>query len=66
MSNEHASALGKLGGKKSVESRFKGKTKAEISKMMRKVRYFKREIKEMDTMGKEVLNGLNLSQSSKK
>lgn len=33
-----ASQLGKVGGKKSVESRFKGKSKAEISKAMSEVR----------------------------
>lgn len=30
--------LGKLGGKKSVESRFNGKTKEEVSEIMRRVR----------------------------
>lgn len=38
MTNQHASALGKLGGKKSVKSRFAGKTKEEISQMMSKIR----------------------------
>lgn len=33
-----ASKLGRIGGKKSVESRFKGKSKEEISEMMRDVR----------------------------
>ena len=33
-----AKQLGNIGGKKSVESRFKGKSKAEISKMMSDVR----------------------------
>ena len=35
---ELAKKLGSRGGKKSVESRFKGKSKAEISEMMSKVR----------------------------
>ena len=33
-----ARELGSRGGKQSVKSRFAGKTKAEISEMMRKVR----------------------------
>lgn len=36
--NKHAQALGKLGGKKSVQKRFEGKTKKEISEIMSKVR----------------------------
>ncbi len=36
--NIHAQALGKLGGAKSVESRFAGKTKVQISEQMSKVR----------------------------
>lgn len=36
--NKHAQELGKLGGKKSVKKRFKGKTKKEISEIMRRVR----------------------------
>ena len=38
-----AKMLGSRGGKKSVESRFEGKTKAEISEMMSKVRSLKPE-----------------------
>lgn len=38
MKNIHAQQLGKLGGKKSVEVRFKDKTKEEKSELMRKVR----------------------------
>lgn len=37
------SMMGKKGGKKSVQSRFKGKTKDEISDMMRRVRYSKKD-----------------------
>jgi hypothetical protein len=36
--NKHAQELGKLGGKKSVKKRFKGKTKKQISEMMSRVR----------------------------
>jgi copper chaperone CopZ len=36
-----AKQLGSLGGKKSVDSRFKGKTKEEISEIMSKVRLTK-------------------------
>lgn len=35
MKNEHAVALGKLAGKKSWASQSKGKTKKQISEMMR-------------------------------
>lgn len=38
MKNKHAQELGKLGGKKSVESRFKGLTSEQKSELMRKVR----------------------------
>jgi len=36
-----ASMMGKKGGKNSVKSRFSGKTKTEISEIMRNVRYSK-------------------------
>jgi len=36
-SSEIAKTLGSKGGKKSVESRFKGKTKKEISEIMKKL-----------------------------
>jgi len=38
MKNKAAQELGRLGGKKSVSTRFKGKTKEEISEIMKKVR----------------------------
>lgn len=43
--NKAAQALGKLGGKKSVQSRFAGKTKEEISAIMKGVRARKKLIK---------------------
>lgn len=59
-----AAQLGSQGGKKSVKSRFKGKTKAEISEMMRGVRlnkitYTKQDHKRMDKMAKEIVKNLN-------
>ena len=36
--NKAAQALGKLGGKRSVQKRFEGKTKKEISAIMSNVR----------------------------
>lgn len=39
--NEYAKLLGSNGGKKSVQSRFKDKTKDEISAMMRSIRLTK-------------------------
>lgn len=36
--SEMAKAMGRIGGKKSVRSRFAGKTKEQISNMMRNVR----------------------------
>jgi len=63
--SQAAQFLGRLGGKASVGSRFKGKTKEEVSEIMRKVRYSKKEIKEADEMAKEFVDALNLSQSSK-
>ena len=57
-----AKQLGSAGGKKSVQSRFKGKTKDEISESMRMVRFKKRYTPEMivlmDQMGKESLRAL--------
>ena len=54
-----ASEMGKKGGKRSAESRFEGKTKEEISEIMRKVRYSKQEREEIKKMGKELVNGIN-------
>ena len=49
--SQAAKFLGRLGGKKSAESRFKGMSKKERSELMRKVRLSPRE-------NKEVVNGL--------
>ena len=57
--NKAAQALGKLGGKASVKSRFKGKTKKEISEAMRKVRLTPKENKEFDEMAQEIVDNLN-------
>jgi hypothetical protein len=57
--NKAASELGKKGGKKSVESRFKGKSKKQISEIMRKVRYSKTDSKKMAKHGDQFVTGLN-------
>lgn len=59
-----ASAFGKLGGKKSVESRFKGKSESEISEIMKRVRAMRAsmtpEMKKIeDDMTAEFVKGLN-------
>lgn len=54
-----ASELGRIGGKKSAQSRFKGKSKKQISNIMRKVRYSKKDHKVMDKMTKEFVSNLN-------
>lgn len=59
-----AQNLGKRGGEQSAKSRFSGKSKAEISEIMRKVRYSKSEIKELDDMADEMVDSLNRSQKS--
>lgn len=48
-----ASIMGKKGGKKSVKVRFKGKTKKEISEIMKKVR------KSKTTSSKKMVDLLN-------
>lgn len=53
-----AQQLGKKGGKKSVESRFGGKTKSEISEIMRKVRLTKSEKAEFSEMVDESIENL--------
>lgn len=50
-----AQQLGRRGGKKSAESRFKGKTKEQISETMRKIRYSKSDLKDIKTMRKAAL-----------
>jgi hypothetical protein len=42
--SEIAKALGSLGGKKSVKVRFAGKTKEEISEIMKRVKLAKKRI----------------------
>ena len=59
MTNIHAKELGKLGGRKSVEKRFLGKSKKEISEVMRNVRYTKREKEITDKMALALRDGLN-------
>jgi hypothetical protein len=58
-----ASEMGKKGGQKSVESRFKGKSKEEIAEEMRKVRYRQNYTVEQESkineMCKEFVKGLN-------
>ena len=67
--NKHAQALGKLGGQKSAKSRFKGKTKEEISEQMKKIRWSKVEWTKQDTlkskkMAQELNDNLNKTVSS--
>lgn len=56
---EIAKQLGSRGGKKSAEVRLGGLTKEQKSELMRKVRYSKKEIKELDSMAEELVKGLN-------
>lgn len=53
-----AKALGSLGGKKSAEVRFGGKTKSEISEIMKKVRLTSKQKAEVDEMMGESLQSL--------
>lgn len=61
--SEIAKQLGSAGGKKSAQSRFKGKTKKEISEIMKKVRlakpFTKEQNKESNKRANEVLTNLN-------
>lgn len=52
------SMMGKKGGKKSVQSRFKGKTKDEISDMMRKVRLTREDNDEIDAGVRDMVEGM--------
>lgn len=61
MTNIHAQALGKLGGKQSVKSRFKGKSKTEISEIMKKVRWTKRDTKKSRKVADDMVDSLNSS-----
>ena len=54
-----AKMLGSRGGKKSVQVRFAGKSKKEISEIMRKVRYSKKGLKIINEISKEFVDGLN-------
>jgi len=56
---EMARQLGSVGGKKSAEVRLGGLTKEQKSELMRKVRYSKKETKELDYMAEELVKGLN-------
>lgn len=57
--NKFAQQLGKMGGKKSAQSRLNGKSKAEISEMMRKLRYTKEQRVKIKEMSKEMVAALN-------
>ena len=57
--SEAAKFLGRIGGKASVKSRFAGKTKKDISEIMRNVRLSKKEEKEVDVMVKKMTDNLN-------
>jgi ABC-type Mn2+/Zn2+ transport system ATPase subunit len=59
MTNIHAQELGKLGGKKSVKSRFYGKSKKEISEMMSNVRLSKAMKQKLDSLSEGFLKSLN-------
>jgi len=54
-----AQRLGSRGGKKSAAARFAGLNKEQKSELMRKVRYSKKEVKELDGMAQEFVKGLN-------
>ena len=53
-----ASEMGKKGGKKSAEIRFKNKTKQEISRIMSQVRASKSSIKLSKRIGEENIESL--------
>ena len=59
MTNIHAKELGKLGGRKSVEKRFLGKGKKEISEMMKRVRWTKKNSKFSQHAAKATAKALN-------
>ena len=54
-----AKALGSLGGKKSAKNRFAGKSKKEISELMRKVRLTSEQKKKTSKMAGEFTRNLN-------
>jgi len=47
--------MARLGGKASAKKRFEGLTKEQISAKMRAVRYSKKQIKQTNVFGNEVL-----------
>ena len=57
--SEIASQLGKIGGKKSVEARFKGKSQEEISKIMSDVRISPKLKKKLDIAVESAIVGMN-------
>ena len=61
--SKYAKLLGSRGGKQSAKSRFDGKTKEEISEIMRKLRYSRKDLKQM---GEESVEALNRSQTRSK
>lgn len=56
--SDYARKLGSSGGKKSVQSRFNGKTKEQISELMRKVRLSKAESKDFSAGLQDMVNGM--------
>lgn len=59
--SQAAKFLGRLGGKKSVESRLGGKTKEERSEIMRSIRLTKKEAKEFNVGAKSMIEQMNKS-----
>jgi hypothetical protein len=57
--SQMASEMGKKGGKNSVKSRFAGKTKTEISEIMRNVRYSKKDIRYGNDFANMMVETLN-------
>jgi flavorubredoxin len=56
--SEYAKLLGSRGGKQSAKKRLEGKTKEEISEIMRKMRYSKKQSETIKEMGENVVEGL--------
>ena len=54
-----AKQFAKHGGKKSAQSRFAGKSKEEISEIMRKVRMSSEQKKKVDVMVQGMVDNLN-------
>lgn len=68
--SEIAKKLGSVGGKKSVKSRFKGKTKEEISQIMKKVKGSKKSFtpsnKMVETLNRVVLKPIKMTPQERK